>query len=244
MHLPTRAPASADRADRGTDRLVHEPHLADFDLGWKHRIAQTTEVGSVTTELFPEVPYWQRIALVAAVIGISLSFDLRRPRGERIRWRAYSFLVGSALVAALFGVGVDTVTSSISRDYFILFKGIPDGDDFIPRVLALGAQAGVSAGVVLSGLWLLVAGRPEKALDLFRSLPVPLVLAALGGVLGYGAGIRTESGMELDLSPEELQAFHNVWCVHVGVYAGALAGAIGVAVRLGKSRWRGDELNG
>lgn len=179
-------------------------------------------------EAWWEVPLgWRLVALVlfaSVVIGV----DAVRGRG---RWREYLVLFIGTAIGAGFGVLVDAVTSSISPEYFSYGKGIADGDGFRGRVLALGAQAGVSAGVIVTGV-LLVANRdPRAVFSVLRFVALPLGAALAGGVV-FGTIQSVWGVVTVDEPVSDIDAFATVWVAHMGVYAGALCGLVVAAIRV------------
>ncbi|MEX0727846.1 MAG: hypothetical protein WD065_16335 [Planctomycetaceae bacterium] len=186
----------------------------------------------------PNIPYTWRLLALFTVVVLFLALDLRNPPGQRHRWREYLFLLGCGAITALFGMSVDAVTSRISPEYFIIGKGIAEGDGFALRVAELGAQAGFAGGIIGGGVLLLVNHQPAKALGLFQVIAWPILFAAVcgtlaGGVLAVSPFYTLPLACELLDSPE---AHHMtvVWFVHLGIYIGGTIGLIIAARRVRK----------
>ena len=176
------------------------------------------------------VPYVYRLLALTVFISLMLVYDLRHPPGKRYRHREYFFLLATGVAGAVFGLLTDTITSSISPDYFILGKGLSTAADFQLEVWALGAKAGFS-GWVLAGGILLVVNRGRAAIGrLFRLMALSFVYSALGatlfGLLQHELRFIQFAEWNLVLGPLSAQGFTLVWCIHLGVYVGAGAGLL------------------
>lgn len=124
----------------------------------------------------------QRIfgVLILLVIGALIDWLVKREKARR--WKDYLFLIGCGAAGAVFGVLIDQVTSRVSPEYFIHGKGIAE-EGFKVGVVKLGAQAGMTAGVITGGV-LLVANSllREKPIVPVRKL-LRYVLVAMAGAL-------------------------------------------------------------
>lgn len=185
-----------------------------------------------------DLPIHWRLLIFAAVCLGFLALDLLEPRGRRRRWREYLFLIGSGVATALFGAEVDSATSTISPEYFLLGKGLATTS--WSEVSLFGLQAGFGPGIIGGAVLLFANPHPQHALRLFRGLSIPLSGALLGGVV---AGLLYHrfplfihpSVSELLARPPAI-AFTTVWVIHLGVYAGGLAGLIGAVIRIRSPR--------
>ena len=88
--------------------------------------------------------HYRILLLVSVLVGLSL-LDLRKPADERTRFKQYGTVLLLGIIGLFFGLITDTITSSISPDYFILAKGIRYDDSFLFRVWWFGGQAGFAA---------------------------------------------------------------------------------------------------
>lgn len=178
----------------------------------------------------PNIPYVWRLIALSIVVALFLALDLRKPNGQRHRWREYLFLLGCGGITALFGMGVDAITSHISPEYFLIGKGIAGGEGFFRRVAELGAQAGFAGGMIGGGILLLVNRRPEGAMRLFRVIRLPLLLAAFAGAVAGGVlaifPFYTLPLAEDALDEPRAQRMTVVWFAHLGIYIGGMIGLI------------------
>ncbi len=173
-------------------------------------------------------------AFLAFLLSIAAVDLLRREPGAR-RPRDYALPLISGVVGAAVGLINDVyVTAPLSPDYFRLGKGLAGGDGFGRRVAWLGLQAGAGAGL-LAGAAYVYANRRRRErgslplAPLLIQLGKPLGLAVAGGVLFPlcfasfdPPGFRpTLEGL---LAPDAVRRFFQVWWIHVGLYAGLLAG--------------------
>ncbi|MEM7261235.1 MAG: hypothetical protein AAF488_04535 [Planctomycetota bacterium] len=188
----------------------------------------------------PDIPFAWRIGALLLISVIAVALDQRRPPEERNRWREYSVLLLCTSLGIAVGIGIDRITVSISPEYFLYGKGIPDGPGFLTRVLLLGAQAGASAGAIGGAVLLIVNRQPHQAFKLLPLATLPIVGALLLGVAfgltqHFAAPVTLEEADEL-LAPEAATKFILVWVIHVGIYSGAALGLIVAALRLRGSK--------
>ena len=154
-----------------------------------------------------------------------LVIDLRKPAAERARFRVYSFILIVGALGAVFGMGVDSVTSQLSAEYFIFGKGLAAGSSFTGEVLALGAKAGFSGALLVGCLFSYFNPDKRNVARLYRYLIWPVTFSlAFGAVLGIWQ--YTSNAVTLEqiafLPPEQARMFTSVWMVHAGIYCGAL----------------------
>ncbi len=183
------------------------------------------------------LPYTVRLLLLALFIGLILIYDHRHPPGRRLRLREYTFLILAGIAGALFGMAADAVTSSISPEYFIHGKGIPESE-LKPQALALGAKAGFSATILGAGILLLFNRKKEPMIRLAR-LSMTAFLASAAVAALFGAVQHFYPLVHFQDVGEALEAgrahrFTAVWCIHLGIYAG---GGLGFLVACWKL-WR------
>jgi hypothetical protein len=115
-------------------------------------------------------------------------------------------LFAAGLAGGALGAAGDLVTSAISPEYFTLLKGIPAGPGFRESVLALGFQAGFTAGAIAAGL-LLIASRPRPALPaLARGRLVRPALRAGAAAVLSGLLLGAAAGLLPGLGPWEAEA--------------------------------------
>jgi hypothetical protein len=199
--------------------------------------------------MLPSLPYWARALLAAAFLITFAGIDFLRNRERATRWREYLFWVLCGAAGSVFAVLNDLVTSRLSKEYFVVGKGLPveDSAGFVWEVVAFATRVGFVAGLVIGGA-LLVANNPAPRLRPLRYrtlagyLLLPLAAALVTAPLV--ATIRSWDvqalGGELrqSLSEEDVQAFLRVQRIHVGLYAGGCAGTVAAAVAVGRRRRR------
>ena len=192
------------------------------------------------------VPFEVRLCALLLLLAAVALWDYRRRGDAATKWREYGFLVVAAILGGAIGVGADSLTSRLSPEYFVRFKGIEPGDGFYGRVLALGFHAGFLAGAV-AGMCVLLANNPKPTYppltygQLFRSLWRP-VAAAIACAALYGVALAPvvpttafdEFTSGLSLSAEAWLV--RVWCVHFGLYFGATAGVVWVVAHFRSQR--------
>lgn len=185
-----------------------------------------------------DIPLYWRLLILAAACLTFLLFDLVKPRGQRSRWREYLFLLGAGLGTGLLGVVVDCVTSTISPEYFLLGKGLSTTSWI--EIAAFGLQAGFGPGIAAGALMLYANPEPQQALRLFRFLAAPLGLAflvgSLAGLACHALPLFRHPGLEGALTDNRAAAFTRVWVIHLGVYAGGVAGLMWMIFRIRRAK--------
>ena len=85
----------------------------------------------LTSLIFPS--HYRILVLVIVLMGLSL-LDLKKPVAERTRFHQYGAVLLLGVVGAMFGLITDTITSTISPDYFVYVKGLPQNERFMLQV--------------------------------------------------------------------------------------------------------------
>ena len=179
------------------------------------------------------IPYVYRLAALGAFVCLALLYDLRHPPGQRRRCREYTFLLSVGVVGAVFASLLDQATCSISPDYFTLGKGIADGEGFRWRVAALGAKAGLWAGLVWAGVLLVIDRGRSRPHRLWGYAALGLVCsAAFAVVFGAGRAMYSVFGTGSGSDVAGLEAYSVVWWTHLGAHGGALLGLLYACVRV------------
>lgn len=184
----------------------------------------------------PEDLFLQRLLLLLLLGGVFVLLDLRKPPASRRRLREYSFILAVAGVGAVFGAVNDCFTCTLSPEYFIINKGLPEGPDLLPAAIALGAKAGFAGGAIGAALLLYLGGAQPRPWANYRLYLLPF---AAGWLTGIGFGVfrwqvdwpRVYDFVN-DLTPDQQRRFYTVWCEHLGVYLGATAALAGVIFRV------------
>lgn len=183
-----------------------------------------------------DLPYSYRLLALALAVSLLVLYDRRHPPEHRHRHLEYFFLLTVGAAGALFGLVNDAITSSISPDYFVAGKGLPAGPGLRSEAMVLGAQAGFSASVIGAGILLVVNRRRHAVSQLYRHAAWAFALNTLSGI-GLGFVQHRFGWIELAEWTQLLpaggrQGFRTVWCTHLGVYAGGLAGLVVACVRV------------
>ena len=195
------------------------------------------------------LPY--RIAIGGLIFAAMAIADLRRNGSRATRWREYAFLLLSVSVSIAYGIANDLVTSRISPEYFLFFKGAAErvpveaaADPVLHRAaldwqaIRIGTLATWSVGLI-AGALLLIANtlgrRPRLTMrKLARSLPLLIGCAILGaavlGPIGYAGGLTWMSqDFRVMVASDEMRPFRlmAVYGLHLGGYVGAGIGCVG-----------------
>lgn len=176
--------------------------------------------------------WWRAPAGVALLGALAL-----RDRARTGRWRLGRELVvvfGAAGVAVVYAVVHDAITWSVSPDYFVVGKAMPEAAHAFAPVARVGAMAGWSVGLG-AGLALVIANHPHATrpqLDLgaiARVLAIVPVLALIGAALGAALGPAlgaSEVSALASAGVHDANAYLVVQGVHLGSYAGAALGTL------------------
>lgn len=181
-----------------------------------------------------------RTVFAIAFFGIAGFVDWRRHPDNPIRLREYGFLLYGAVIAAIYGVLHDQVSSAVSREYFILFKGIQNSPEFRFDVSILAVKASWWVGVVGAAA-LLVANNaspvhPQLGYSVLRRFALSIIMcAAIGSFLGWATipGVvnpRIFPGPTL-LEKAATVRFLSAWGMNLGSYVGGLVGIVLAVVR-------------
>jgi hypothetical protein len=188
---------------------------------------------------------WRLTALVA-LMAVVAWIDWRRYGEWATKWREYGFLLAAGVLGGLVGVGIDQLTSTISPEYFVLGKGIPNDAAFRAHIATLGFQAGLVMGILIGGVYLLANNpRPDRIglsyFRLFRYAVAPLMAAIMISpisalVVGLSDPLNLDHELRDMLPPTQINHFRLVWGIHLGLYAGGIIGAAIGVVQIRRSR--------
>jgi hypothetical protein len=177
------------------------------------------------------------VALLAGLAALKIFFPVLRARQapDRRALREYLFLLATAAAGAVFAAGLDSITSRLSPEYFTLGKGLPHDAQFALRVVARGVQSGTTAGVALGAVLLFAVGRARPAEFPHRWLFMTMALVTLAAASGAAlaalipaelAPLKLDSDTTRILGASVAARFNSVRTIHLGAYAGALAGTV------------------
>ncbi len=193
-------------------------------------------------------PFVLRLLLLLVIAGALSWNDYRRRGAKAASAREYGFVFLTGALGAAVGGLNDAITSRISPDYFILGKGLAEGDGLRGRAILYGLQAGCSGGIVAGAILVYLARRksvtPAVSFRwLLRRLWIPIAGAVLGGLTLPRLAIAFDPfhlRAQLDslLASPQVRQFLFVWWVHTGLYAGLVAGLAALLWRVGQERRR------
>jgi hypothetical protein len=188
----------------------------------------------------PDVSFWMRAAALVALMGCVAAVDLWCRRDRARRWKEYLFILATGCAGAVFGAMTDLITSSISPEYFIFGKELPE-EGLCANAMLLGLQAGFSAGIIAGALCLFVGMRkrtaaikmPKVMLLAWRPLLLAIVLGALAPfVFSWFDPFGFVEHLTRPLGLETAERFLRVWHIHLGVYLGLGLGLMWMIAKL------------
>ncbi len=173
----------------------------------------------------------ERILAVLILLTVVALIDWLVKREKATRWREYSFLVLGGLVGAVFGVLIDQMTYRISPDYFLYAKNL-SVHDFDWNVIKLGAQAGMTAGVITVGVLMIgnTVFRKEPVLPLrglIRYVGISMIASLgaalmLGLVFAFALPDSVVGSYNEVITPDKMLRFKAVVGAHYGLYLGGI----------------------
>lgn len=181
------------------------------------------------------------MVVVSILSAVATWIQIRRRNSAK--WKEYGFWMLTGLAGALFAVGNDLITSSISPEYFTIGKGLDSPGAL--SVSALAFEAGFLAGIVVGGFYLM-ANNPNPDIPqlpyskLAEYLKYPLMLAVIVALIAGSMNtldpFRLMSQAGFHMSTEKAARLLLVSRIHLGLYAGALFGTISGIVLIRKAR--------
>jgi hypothetical protein len=166
--------------------------------------------------------------LLALGIGV-VSIDAIRHGRNATKWREYSLLLLVGIAFGLGGAVNDSITVSISPDYFVFGKQLPP-ETLPSAAILLGFKAGMVAGLIVGGLLLTyVSSRTDIRGRLKAVVSVLPEVAgfALLGALTLGALVRVTSQVYIP--------FRLVQGLHAGLYLGLALGTLRALLLLNRN---------
>lgn len=187
-------------------------------------------------------PY--RVAIGLLIFSCLAIWDWIRKGATATRWKEYLFLFGATAVTMAYGILHDFITCSISPNYFVYGKGIPEAaGGFGLPVAWLAMQATWSVGLLCAAVFLIAnnpdsAGRQLQYTRLSVHGAYPVVVSLLAEIFFAGLFLawydeiveKVSAGRELGFLTRD---FVLVWGMHFGAYLGA---AFGLALAVWKIR--------
>jgi hypothetical protein len=188
-----------------------------------------------------------RICFIIAVFATLAIADLIRRGRRATRWREYAFLLFCVIVAMIYGIANDQITSRISWEYFYYGKELgpvlgpqipPDPTALHWQALRIGIEATWWVGL-LTGAVILIANNPSARLPslsyrrlmarLIPCIATAIVLAALFGAAGHKYWLNWVSSDFSEMADLNLWRPHHfltAWGIHLGGYLGGAIGAV------------------
>lgn len=195
-------------------------------------------------------PFWHRVVLLLSLLLIVAGVDFYLNRSKAAKYQEYVFLIAAGVLGSIFGFVNDIITSSISPEYFTLGKGLEEGQGLQIHAGLYGLQVGFSAGIIGGGICLYFSRRksahpPTRISLLFKLLWMPIACAILGGVifpltLANFDPAHFASQLAPILDGLRINQFREVWWIHIGLYAGMVAGLIGMIIAANKARGKNE----
>jgi hypothetical protein len=189
-----------------------------------------------------------RVCFGLLFFGVLGFWDYKKHPKDPKRLREYLFLFATTALCMIYAVLHDFITYSISREYFIVGKGLAGVENgFNLEVVKLALMAGWTPGLLI-GVSFLFANNPSKVKkqlnysQLFKILLIPLctsfLVAAVFGMSFYlypHFFVRIV-GLDLSLLGIDFPTFMAVWGTHIGSYLGGLIGTIFSIVKIKRLR--------
>jgi hypothetical protein len=197
-----------------------------------------------------DIPYSWRVGWLLFFMLVVAHYDWRVHGAKAKRWREYLFILSAGVIGILFIAAVDAVGATISHDYYIYMRDIPDDAPFRYSVLIKSIKSGLPAGLVVGCVYM-AANNPRPTLDglPYRRLYVlsllPMVCAVLVSPFAAMAGVVLDplhigpflvKVNELGKDPDKIQHLLSIWGASIGLYAGGIAGTIWGAVKIRAER--------
>lgn len=178
-----------------------------------------------------------RVILLLSLMIVFAGLDLFRNGRKATRFKEYGFIVLAGIIGCCIGFFNNLMTSSISPEYFVLGKGLSEGEGLRLAAGSLGLRTGFSGGIIGGAICLFGCGRKVAFADLFRRFWMP-VAGAIGLMLilplvasqfdpmGYGEQLKDVATVE------QVRKLLIVWWIHTGLYAGLIGGVVFMIVTL------------
>lgn len=195
---------------------------------------------------FLQLTFYYRILLLVLFLSAISLLDYRKHGTGATKWRECLYICTIGLFGAVYAILIDFVTSSISKHYFIIGKGIQDNSSFFNNVILQGMEAGF-IGDLVGACILVYANNPKPNepslpyIQLSFQLWLPILLSLLLGIL---SGLSVYNLFPIEhftfyqgvLSKKEALRFVTVWGTHIGIYIGAILGFVMGGYRVYRQR--------
>ena len=218
-----------------------EGNITYFGVDYSRALLETHNVITVrfghssmidSMEMIMNIPYRSRVIALMILATAMVVHDRRRGCTNR-QWE-YGWLFLAGIIGAIYGVVNDTITVSISPDYFELGKGLSVDSGLRHQAILLGGKAGFSAGASACVLWQFILRHvpaPTRCRMILRWIWIPFTLAGslafiLPIILGHTDPLGFGERLVGVISRERIDSFLTVWWAHIGAYLGLIIGLL------------------
>ncbi|MDG0816469.1 hypothetical protein [Bdellovibrio svalbardensis] len=185
-----------------------------------------------------------RIAFGLCVLSLYAYIDWRKNGKNATRFKEYSFVILVSMLTVLFAILHDFITVTISKDYFVIGKGL-DESRLYSQTAWLAIRAAYGPGLLIGAVYVFL-NNPSRNLpqlsyrQLLSNLRWPLYfaigMAIVFGILGYLDVLIRKSDFQNVVSNPDL--FLAVWGIHWGTYVGGGIGFVFGGFRIRSARRR------
>lgn len=186
--------------------------------------------------MLSQTSFSTRLIVLTTLMGVVSAIDFLRNGRKAAKFREYGFILLAGALGGTVGWINDLITSSISPDYFVMGKGLLEGETLRREAGLYGCRTGVSAGIIGGAICLFVTVRQGKEAGtivprLLNLLWLPVLAAVGGGILFPLCFSRFDpahlsASLSALLDAGRTQKFLEVWWIHCGLYAGLLYGLV------------------
>jgi len=189
-------------------------------------------------------PLHVRMAFGLCILSLYAYFDWRKKGKNATRFKEYSFVVLVSILTILYAITHDFMTVTISKDYFVIGKGL-DGSHIYSQTAWLAIRAAYGPGLLIGAVYVFL-NNPSRNLpqltyrQLLSNLQWPLFfaigMAVFFGILGYVDILNRKSDFQNVVLDPDL--FLAVWGIHWGTYIGGGTGFVFGGFRIRSTRRR------
>ncbi len=164
--------------------------------------------------------------------------DYRKNPNNPKKLKEYLFLFSVTIITMLYGIFHDYITYSISKNYFIIAKGLTGLENgFSFNVIKLALIATWTAGLITGVTFLFANNENSKHRqltykNLYKILLLPLSFSIFFSIF-FGSFFYINYSILAKITNEDLSSlggdlpsFMFVWGIHIGSYVGAIIGLI------------------
>jgi hypothetical protein len=216
-----------------------------------------TDVRSIEWWMQSDSGLLARMAIGASFFAALAIHDLAKNGRQAKRWREYSFLLLAVMLAEIYGIANDLLTSRISWEYFYYGKGLsqalgprvpPNAGRLAWEAAKVGMKASWTAGAIV-GVALLIANNPRadrpqlpyrRLISLLPSIVlivIPFVVAmGIAGYLGRLSWVSDDLAGIVRENQFRPRWFLCVFGIHLGAYVGGLTGITWATWQIARKR--------